>query len=579
MKLLSLEIGERFRSLQPDFQVHFHELTDEGVASMLEFQPFCFVGLNGSGKSNVLEALAAIFYHLEMCVAKHRPISFDNHFKRNKCIPDGFRIKYLISSNGLETLLNNKEEIETYTNVVSIYKAQGKDPLMEVHPINEPDNIRKFELKPFEDSEGRSTAKAFLPDLVVGYSSGENEILSHPFIKSRLIHFDEYKESINKRPFSEPETSLLYVDEEMSQAVLLTCLMFGDLDKNLRPLKDELGIVGIQSFRMNINLIKTGFPDKEDSSLIRMEPLLDHLNEKIDNIRDLSSSYYYSKKGKKSFKDDPAADRLVMDFFTKDDENGHNNVKENIRKTFKTPFAFFRFFQTLYELNYNLVSDVVKEDVYGSQGVYTKGKMPSPGPAERAFHFLDFMILKDEGDEKPNERLLREFSDGEHQFLHAMGICLMLKDRRTLLLLDEPDTHFNSKWRAEFVEILNNSLKAGGTNNFLKDVLITSHSPFIISDCMPDNVLLFSRNDFKKLEAKKASELGLKTYGSSVDYILKNFFKTNLISSKSFNDLKEIIDNGTIDELRKAVDCFGESSEKQFLFKKIYEKLEKKDDN
>jgi hypothetical protein len=92
-------------------------------------------------------------------------------------------------------------------------------------------------------------------------------------------------------------------------------------------------------------------------------------------------------------------------------------------------------------------------------------------------------------------------------------------------------------------------------------------------------VLFFTRNEQKKLEVKNASELGLKTYGSSVDYILKNFFGTNLISSKSFNDLKDIIDHGTIDELRKAVDDFGESSQKQFLFKKIYEKMEKKDDN
>ena len=97
---------------------------------------------------------------------------------------------------------------------------------------------------------------------------------------------------------------------------------------------------------------------------------------------------------------------------------------------------------------------------------------------------------------------------------------------------------------------------------------------------MPNNVIFFKRDEGTKLlEAKKASELGLNTYGSSIDYILKNFFKTNLISEKSFDELKEIIDNGTIDELRKAVEDFGESSEKQFLFRKIYEKMEKKDDN
>lgn len=206
--------------------------------------------------------------------------------------------------------------------------------------------------------------------------------------------------------------------------------------------------------------------------------------------------------------------------------------------------------------------------------------MPEAGPEDRVFYFLDYMILKDEGGETPNERLLREFSDGEHQFLHTMGICLMLKDRRTLLLLDEPETHFNPKWRAEFIKILNSSIKAGGTNNFLKDVLLTSHSPFIISDCMPDNVLFFDRESAdRKLQARKASELGLNTYGSSVDYLLKNFFKTNLVSRKSFEELKEVIDNGTIEQLQAAIEHFGESSAKQFLYKKIYEKLNIQDDS
>ena len=165
----------------------------------------------------------------------------------------------------------------------------------------------------------------------------------------------------------------------------------------------------------------------------------------------------------------------------------------------------------------------------------------------------------------------------------------MLKERRSILLLDEPETHFNPNWRAKFIQILDESIKAGNNKDYvngsfnvhlLKDILLTSHSPFIISDCMPDNVLFFKRHEKTKLlEAKKASELGLKTYGSSVDYILKNFFKTSLVSNKSFDELKKIIDHGTIDELRMAVEYFGESSEKQFLFKKIYEKMEKKDDN
>jgi restriction system-associated AAA family ATPase len=237
----------------------------------------------------------------------------------------------------------------------------------------------------------------------------------------------------------------------------------------------------------------------------------------------------------------------------------------------------------LYELNANTVSNEIKDEVYESSGFYTDWKIPKNSPGENVFYFEDYHILKlINGEEKP--LLLREFSDGEHQFLHTMGICLMLKDRRSLLLLDEPETHFNPSWRAKFIKILEDSITTGNNDNFnvhaLKDILLTSHSPFIISDCMPDNVIFFKKNlETEILEAKKASQLGFKTYGSSVDYILKNFFKTNLISNKSFEELKDVIDNGNLEELQFAIEKFGESSTKQFLYKKIYEKLDLKDDS
>jgi hypothetical protein len=63
MKLLKLKIENRegFRSLQQGFEANFHTLAD--TDAMEEFRPFCFAGLNGSGTSTVLEALAHIFYH------------------------------------------------------------------------------------------------------------------------------------------------------------------------------------------------------------------------------------------------------------------------------------------------------------------------------------------------------------------------------------------------------------------------------------------------------------------------------------------------------------------------------------
>ncbi|WP_060873107.1 hypothetical protein [Myroides odoratus] len=93
------------------------------------------------------------------------------------------------------------------------------------------------------------------------------------------------------------------------------------------------------------------------------------------------------------------------------------------------------------------------------------------------------------------------------------------------------------------------------------------------------SVLFFDKDEeTNKLKVKKASQLGINTYGAGVDYILKNIFKTQMISAQSFDEMKELIKSGSLDQLRSAVDFYGESSQKQFIFKKIFELTEDNND-
>lgn len=510
---------------------------------------------------------------MECCVSKFKPTSFVKHFRPEECNPDAFTLEYLIGRH------NNNPYALFFFYKVTIEKEEGKIPRMYIQtfPFSEDEKKKEVPLLPKFDTQFPQAAegKTYLPDVIVGYSSGENEILSLPFRKSRLINFDKYKEDYQKTyQYEEPENSLIYIDSEMSQAVLLACLLYEDKE-TLKPLEDELGIIGLRSFRMNLN---------SQTLNNTKDPVLRHISETIDNLKKCSTSWQQYNNGVDEI-NDGLQSILTLDFFVNEE------TKKAFKEYFSSSFELFRFFQVLYELNANFIHDTIKEEVYKSKGFYTDGKLPEGSPSQNVFYFLDYLILKEiDGEANPKELLLREFSDGEHQFLHTMGICLMLKERRSILLLDEPETHFNPSWRAKFVKILGDSITSGNKKEYvngnfnvhlLKDIILTSHSPFIISDCMPDNVIFFTRNDdAKELQAMKAQELGLNTYGSSVDYILKNFFKTDLISNKSYSDLKDVIDNGTLEQLHAAIDKFGESSEKQFLFKKIYEKTkELKDDN
>lgn len=565
MKLLKLHIQDDFRSLHNGFSIDFHKTID----SMSTFQPFCFAGLNGSGKSNVLEALASIFYHLEFCVAKFKPHSFDKHFKRHISTPNAYTLEYLIGE--YDSKQPDSKEFEK----VIIKKEKGKEPLVLIYD-NYTKGSPRLEMSLHKSKNNEAAVKLYLPDLIVAYSSGENETLSLPFIKNRLVNFDKYVEDFRKKiQFNEPETSLIYIDEGMSQAVLLAALIFED-EATLKPLKKELGILKLQSFTMHFNNQIVELSDKKDG--IDYAYILTHIKNILNDLKKCATSWYESKVPIEEIEGEKYI--LNIDFYVND------ATKSAFKKHFKTSFKLFRFLQVLYELNSNIVSDKIKEEVYSSKGFYTKGKLPVAAPVDTVFHFLDYKILKKiKGKEEPKALLLREFSDGEHQFLHTIGISLMLKERRTLLLLDEPETHFNPAWRAKFIKILNDSIYAGRLKNLpngsfnihlLKDVIITSHSPFIISDCMPNNVIFFDRNKKTELvEAKSAKEMDIKTFGMSVETILDELFNYNqsigdwsneeLVQIK-FDTIKTQAD---IKALKKKLRILGPSIEKDLVLAKL----------
>jgi restriction system-associated AAA family ATPase len=209
--------------------------------------------------------------------------------------------------------------------------------------------------------------------------------------------------------------------------------------------------------------------------------MLNHIKEQIDNLNKCATCWHEEDVDVTVNGTSALMPVLTLDFYV------DKGTKRAFQQYFTTSFEFFRFFQVLYELNAHFISESIKEDVYRSKGFYTDGKVPIGSPDQNVFYFLEYRVLKNvDGESEPKELLLREFSDGEHQFLHTMGICLMLKERRSVLLLDEPETHFNPNWRSKFIKILDDSITAGNGNenvngsfnvHLLKDAILTSHSP------------------------------------------------------------------------------------------------------
>ncbi len=83
-----------------------------------------------------------------------------------------------------------------------------------------------------------------------------------------------------------------------------------------------------------------------------------------------------------------------------------------------------------------------------------------------------------------------ELSDGEQMVLSRMALFHLLKGQQdALLLLDEPETHFNDKWKREIVGIIDDAI-----SQTANDVLISTHSAIVLSDVFNDEIIMVQNN-------------------------------------------------------------------------------------
>lgn len=611
MKMLRLKITDPdgFRSLPCGFEHHFRtewslqvELTQHN-----NFAPFVCAGPNGSGKSNLLEALAAIFFHLEVLrVRSFLPEALQD--EAPDVSPVAYELEYLIKLPKEYRTTNSP----TFAHVVVIKEAGGS-------PWLRWENHEAFPSEAFASSRLTDEERDFLlPQYVLGYSSGENEILSLPFFKMRFVQFDEYWNALTRQLSypGHPETRLAYLDSGFSQAILLCNLLFQD-EATLLPFREDVGIEALREFRIILrrripidaaqleafdladedqkrerrNRIQAdartrGLSESEISQsvaewvrreIIKGNPALSETDEpgssryRLNLLQllegdDKSSLMVSALKrcATLSYIDD-ANDTLVLDYW----------VNEATRQAFRENFdgsalALFQAFQVLLTLNLYAVNEVLKTDLYTSTSHYVSETVPILASDQRIMRFK-FVRFTKQGGAEP--MMLKELSDGEHQLLHSLGLCLLFRDTNSLFLLDEPETHFNPDWRANFISRLRQCLP--GSGEFAQEMLITTHTPFLISDSKPEKVLVFAKD--KATGAVSIEPPGFNTFGASINKITmsKVFGKRETIGGHAqalLEALRARFEQGTEDKealITEIHQQLGDSVEKVLLIKAI----------
>jgi restriction system-associated AAA family ATPase len=256
---------------------------------------------------------------------------------------------------------------------------------------------------------------------------------------------------------------------------------------------------------------------------------------------------------------------LVLDFYI------NESTCDRFREHFDSAIHLFESLHRLYLLNALKLPRPEKN--YYKNDQRKGGLIPRPPVVperERIFttSAVQVKLQSNLSDTEPTVIDYAGISDGEHQFMLVFGSLALFDESETLFLLDEAESHFNPKWRSEFVKLATDLLTSRSDDSYNPELVISTHSPFLVSGCRAENVFKFSRNE-NTVHVNQPPE---ETYGASFDYLLAMLFDMEaLIATKPAEELGEILRSNSTEALEKAKKTFGSSIEKAAIFVRLDE--------
>ena len=508
MKLVRLKLLDNYKSLKAGEFIFRNTLNRDA-----RFSPVCLVGLNGSGKSNLIEALCEILCHLELSLLPYKKI-----LQKARSSPLRFELEYELRRRNQNT-----------TTRIRITKSDKRLAIFE--------EIKNGQFVAV-DKPGQKLS--YLPTRIIGYSSGLNETISIPFFRTQAY----YAEEVRNRALDEErrprkllpdleDTRALFMDYDSNGAILLANYLLGP-ESRLRLFRKYLRIKDIASFDV---IFRHTYGGRKEVKLTR------ELKNYLACLRKCATEVRQSADGKSesfTFKVDSRTRRLFCKYFA----DTH------------------AFFAAMYKLSLlNALALTGSDRKFYLRKEVKEGLLERPPTVSKkdkifAIERLQLNLTK------PSKTIdYAGISDGEHQFIQVFGTLMLFNEQGCLFLLDEPETHFNPRWRRRFVQILGDMRSAAQ-----QEYVISTHSPFLVSGCTGQYVLKFKR----KGDFAQCSSLDFETFGSSFDFLLTKLFDLEaLIAEDAVIELKEILKSHSQQKLENAITTFGESFEKRFLYEKL----------
>jgi predicted ATPase len=382
------------------------------------------IGWNGTGKSNVLEALAIIFRDL---IAKKRTPAF------------AFQLAYRMGAGKKLRKVYIDADPDREKDAVLIRVADAQQ--FEQHELTQSEqDFGKGADKPAHGEQIKLTAfmnadTEYLPRYVFSYYSGESPRM-HEVFRPYLESYDS-----KLRNGEDPGLKRLFYAMPVHSQFVLLAFLIQQSDVVQTFLDDHLGLdpnEGIESvlFVLRQPPWKSKAADGDPRfwnarGVVRdfLSRLYDIALAPIEVRRRVSTSIWNKETLQFKYlyvKDITALRRLVGN---------------------QAPAQFFRDLESTY------VSELIEEVR------------------------IRVRLKKNEG-----SVTFRELSEGEQQLLTVLGLLRFTAEDESLFLLDEPDTHLNPRWCVDYISYLKQFIASGTKQEETSHILLTTHNPLAIAE-------------------------------------------------------------------------------------------------
>ncbi|WP_081818723.1 AAA family ATPase [Pseudomonas sp. PH1b] len=431
MKVDKLHIRSRFKNLE-NVLVEFDE---NNLMTVI-------VGRNGSGKSNVLEALVSIFRNLDLGEAP--PFSYHLVYRLGQQPHEDNP-----SDNWLEVTIDGEPNRGTLAKqyevkVIDLLTLESSKLFGEAVGLTVPFSKVK------RDKDGNAP---YLPKYVFAYYSGPSDRLEKYFHRHRANFYKRLLES--KVDLKGDIRPLFYAKPNHSQFVLLAFFLTDKSETQSSFLREHLGIEGLDSIHFVMRRAAWTQSDKKKElfwgafGVVRkfLDALYPHVIAPVKVER--NEGMTLTGKGNKN------------EFFHLFLPN-----LDSLRE-FAEGLTAAELFKMLES---TLLSEIISE-------VSIRVKVSSSNEA------LTF----------------RELSEGEQQLLTVLGLLRFTGGKDSLFLLDEPDTHLNPSWAIKYLQFLRDFVP----NHETSHLLMVTHHPLAIAELKRQQVQVMWRDDNYRVHSRE----------------------------------------------------------------------------